>query len=897
MNSTTARPPNRGIVNHLIHLGMGKGLLVALAIVFITPFISAPPVHATQTIPYKINFQGRLADAGGSSLANGKYNMRLRLMTAASGGTNLWQADRIYNTSAPTDYRVQVTNGMFSIQLGEVTSGVANDPALSPAFFNTATYANLYLEVELSSVATATCSTNGCQSWTEGAMTPRSPLGSAAYAFSADTIDGIDGSSLARNDATNTFTQANTYSATNTYNGLANFNSTTNVANNQILGFNIQGTAGSYTLQAAGTGAYFFSDSIGLHVGVTGQGSGGGSITPGSNNEALVVSNGPAGAAIIRTGVLYGPNLVDNGNFEQGNYGWGNSVYEGTIIHSGFAAGKYVMSVPTSAADITAPFVAAQPGEVYYAEGWLRTTAGTTGTGSVSICFYDKAAVIIGSCTNSTNTNPGTTWTQRTVTSPAAPANTVYMRAKFANAGDGSTAGTWYYDDMYVAKVNHSEPALFQNTANSTTAFQIQNAAGSPLLVADTTNMNLKITAAASQATDLLTIDNTANPSTTAGVDAVSINFKGGNAAVESEGIRVDYQPGTTSGGTWSGLRVVANATGPVSGVTSYGIKLEGPSSPGAGTETGMYIGTGWDTGLDVQSGGLNLAGYTSGGNPADPAASATDNLAVYAKKVAGRMLLKTKGPVGADSALQPALFGSSVMLFAPNSAAVGTGTGFGTVWQSNGTVSHPVPVTTAPAVSNQIHRTRYANIVTTTNQVLGPKVNTTSENQYWMGNAAGLGGFFFNTRFVVDLWPAATVRVFAGLSSSTTGVVASDTVAGDVVGLWHSTVDPASGANSFNLVTRDNTTTNKTSIALSNAIAAGNSYDFSMYAKPNTTTVYYRLDDIVNGVSYEGNTSTNVPRNTIFMGPQVEMSNGTANTVVTTTGIGVARIYAESDR
>jgi hypothetical protein len=43
-------------------------------------------------------------------------------------------------------------------------------------------------------------------------------------------------------------------------------------------------------------------------------------------------------------------------------------------------------------------------------------------------------------------------------------------------------------------------------------------------------------------------------------------------------------------------------------------------------------------------------------------------------------------------------------------------------------------------------------------------------------------------------------------------------------------------------------------------------------------------------------NTSTTLPRNTIFMGPQVEMSNGTANTTVGTTAIGVARIYVESD-
>ncbi|HSX35790.1 MAG TPA: hypothetical protein VLH84_02540 [Patescibacteria group bacterium] len=385
---------------------------------------------------------------------------------------------------------------------------------------------------------------------------------------------------------------------------------------------------------------------------------------------------------------------------------------------------------------------------------------------------------------------------------------------------------------------------------------------------------NLQITASAAPTIDQVAVSNAGQGTSTTGIDGLAITYE---------------TAGTTNSADNAGLRVDVTSNDNGTTTTLEGLKIGNLSSAEANsTETGLYVGTGWDVGLNLQSGGLQLATMT------DPVAPAADNLRVYAQKVSGRMLLKIKGPSGLDSPLQPALFGNNAVLFAPNSAAVGTGTGFGTIWQSNGTVSHPVPATTAPALANQIHRTRYANIVTTTNQVLGPKVNTTSENDFWTGNAAGLGGFFFNTRFVVDLWPAATVRLFAGLSSSTTAVVASDTVAGDVVGLWHDTTD---AATTFNLVTRNNTTTTKTAITVSNAIAAGNAYDFYMFCKPNDTTIFYRLDDLVNGVTYEGSTSTTLPRNTIFMGPQVEMSNGTANTTVTTVGIGVARIYVESDK
>jgi hypothetical protein len=97
--------------------------------------------------------------------------------------------------------------------------------------------------------------------------------------------------------------------------------------------------------------------------------------------------------------------------------------------------------------------------------------------------------------------------------------------------------------------------------------------------------------------------------------------------------------------------------------------------------------------------------------------------------------------------------------------------------------------------------------------------------------------------------------------------------------------------------VTRDATTTTKTSIALSNAIAAGNAYDFHMYCAPNGGTIYYRLVDLVNNVVYTGSTSTTLPTSTVFMTPQCQMSNGTANITATTVAIGVASIYVESDK
>lgn len=189
---------------------------------------NAPGAHAAQSVPYLVNFQGRLTDNAGNILTDGQYNIRFRIFDDISAGTNRWQADRIRGVA---DRRVTVTNGLFNIQFGDTTLG---DPALSPALFDTQTYPNLYLEVELPTPATATCSTNGCASWLEGPMSPRQALASTPYAFNADRIDGIDGSSLVQ------------LSPSSQQTGAINISGSVQSASLQVTGA-VQGASATYT--------------------------------------------------------------------------------------------------------------------------------------------------------------------------------------------------------------------------------------------------------------------------------------------------------------------------------------------------------------------------------------------------------------------------------------------------------------------------------------------------------------------------------------------------------------------------------------------------------------------------------------------------------------------------
>jgi hypothetical protein len=153
-------------------------------------FVTSSTVNAAQAIPYKINYQGRLTNSAGTIVANGLYNVKFSIYDALTGGTLKWQESR------ETTTRVQITNGLFDVRFGDVT-------ALTPALFGNST--QLYLQVELPTPASATCATAACGVFTEGPLTPRQPIAASPYAFNADTVDGIDGSSLARSDQANTF--------------------------------------------------------------------------------------------------------------------------------------------------------------------------------------------------------------------------------------------------------------------------------------------------------------------------------------------------------------------------------------------------------------------------------------------------------------------------------------------------------------------------------------------------------------------------------------------------------------------------------------------------------------------------------------------------------------------
>lgn len=291
-----------------------------------------------------------------------------------------------------------------------------------------------------------------------------------------------------------------------------------------------------------------------------------------------------------------------------------------------------------------------------------------------------------------------------------------------------------------------------------------------------------------------------------------------------------------------------------------------------------------------AQAIGLDIKGLFSGkqdnlvdgivGVTSEPAAPATGSLSIYSKSIAGRMVLKAKGPSGLDSPFQEAFWSNAITMWSLTNATAGVW--LGSVGAGAGTFSSALPTVTSLFTS--IKRARYANVVTTVNQVLGQR-NT--EAMFFRGSVANQGGFFFYARCGFDVWTNGG-RFFVGLHSATTVVLANPSLLNNTMGFCVDDTD--NGAISF--LTRGTVAT-KASTGLT--VVSGKGYDIYIFCKSNDTNVYYRIVDINSGIEFSGVATANLPTNTTMLTAGVLASNA-ALTTVTAIQLAVNKIYVATD-
>ncbi|MEO6761592.1 MAG: hypothetical protein ABI220_04435 [Candidatus Saccharimonadales bacterium] len=451
--------------------------------------------------------------------------------------------------------------------------------------------------------------------------------------------------------------------------------------------------------------------------------------------------------------------------------------------------------------------------------------------------------------------------------------------------GSGASGYTALENVGTTLNIGGGDDGNFTNLAfkNSGTAnFSGGTVTANGLTVNSGTLGQLSINSGASvPAADQVVIDNSGSSGvTTAGVDGLNVHYKGGAAAVEAAGMRVDYTPGTTSGGIWSGMRIVEN-TAPAAGVTSYGLKLEGGgTSPG--TDVAIEVASGWDIGIDIQSGGMQLA--ASAATATVPAAG---NLKIYAKDIAGRIIPKWIGPAGVDTPFQANLGFNRVAWTNPSGGTSLTTAivAMGSAFTDAGTLNNPTPTAT-----NLLTSTRSTTFSTTT--TAGTLASHRQKTlQVWRGNQAGYGGFFYTIRFGTDTLATGN-RAFVGLSDSIAAPTNVDPTTSATIGKIGVAINDSTGNWKFVTNTKG---TAPTSTDLGTAIPVNTTdlYELVLFSAPNGTTIGYRVTDLSTGGQISGSVATNLPANNDFMAPQFWITNNT------TAGLAVLDFngwYLESD-
>ena len=164
---------------------------------------------------------------------------------------------------------------------------------------------------------------------------------------------------------------------------------------------------------------------------------------------------------------------------------------------------------------------------------------------------------------------------------------------------------------------------------------------------------------------------------------------------------------------------------------------------------------------------------------------------------------------------------------------------------------------------------------------------------QFWRGNGANRGGFFYVVRF--GLSSAATVanqRTFVGLTATTTAFGnAEPSSLLNLIGIGNDSADA-----SFSLIHNDGS-----GVATKETLSGGtfsakslstDMIEFRLFCYPNTSTIGYSVE-ILNTPNFaEGVISTDIPASTTFLSPQIWTNNGTTSLAA---GIDVANQYIES--
>jgi len=257
----------------------------------------------------------------------------------------------------------------------------------------------------------------------------------------------------------------------------------------------------------------------------------------------------------------------------------------------------------------------------------------------------------------------------------------------------------------------------------------------------------------------------------------------------------------------------------------------------------------------------------------------------IFSRYQGGRRMTAQISPSGVDYSFQP--------FFATNKIGWWSATGNGTtvnLVNFNNTATGTA-TTRNLASTNLFTSMRRVGYVSASNPAGSSSGTRHGAQQFWLGNAAKLGGFFYVVRFG-STSSVATQRLFIGLIASTAVIGNVDpSTSVNILGFGADSAD-----TNFTFMHNDSTgTATKDTLTgnVSAKTASTDMFEIRIFCAPNGTTIYYSIENLSNLSYSEGYATTDLPSNTTLLSPQIWINNGTTASAV---GIDIVSQYIETD-
>lgn len=274
----------------------------------------------------------------------------------------------------------------------------------------------------------------------------------------------------------------------------------------------------------------------------------------------------------------------------------------------------------------------------------------------------------------------------------------------------------------------------------------------------------------------------------------------------------------------------------------------------------------------------------------AEPAIPPADTGLLYARAIAGRVMPKWVGPSGVDYPLQSHIGFNGVAIW---KGGVSPSPGFASVigampYTSASPTNPTIPTLASTSLRNQTYRSTIG-ASATAGTIAYIRANIA---RFWIGNAAGLGGFFVSHRFSLSGTLQTGMRCFVGISDAVAAPTNVDPTTSTTTGKIGLAINANTG--NWNLV-HNITGTAPTIIALGASFPVNNTdlMELTLFCKPNDTLIAYRVVNWSTNQQVSGTISTNIPNNTTFLLPLIWITN---NATAAIQSMDFISTYVETD-